>query len=186
MSLRRDPFHRIRPAEQLRQEKFNMKSPFDLGNSAGWNGSNDRDDVAKVEYLLGRAGELNLAETGGLTGYYGARLEQAVKRYQKRNTLKIDGHLNPKGPAINSLRMQMAAKEDDPADGGKDGNTPDDQTPPSDGDKKPGPEDPPLIREKSGETGDVHMNTEAFAPGTRDKNDFNDIGKLFPRKYWGM
>ena len=146
MSLNRDPFHRIRPAGQLRQEKFSLRNPFDIGNSVGWNGSNDRNDVAKVEYLLDRAGDLNLTKTDGLTGYYGARLEQAVKSYQKRNSLKVDGHLNPEGPTINSLRTQMAANEDDPADSGKDGDTPDDQTPPPDDDW--GTDESPSVFEK--------------------------------------
>ncbi len=93
---------------------INISNPFSLKSSVGWNGSNDRTDVAKVEHLLGRTGDLNLKETDGLTGYYGARVEQAGKRHQKRNNLKQDGHFNPNGESIRSLRTQLAQNDDKP------------------------------------------------------------------------
>jgi len=73
---------------------------FFLSDSVGWDGANNRDDVARVEKMLGRSGHLNLAKTDGPTGYYGLRLKEAVEAFQKEHGLKQDGHLNPDGETI--------------------------------------------------------------------------------------
>lgn len=73
-------------------------------------GKNRRGDVAKVEGLMGAAGPLDLWQTDGPTGYYGARLEDAVKRFQKSKGLKVDGHLNPGGETIGSLHDHLLRK----------------------------------------------------------------------------
>lgn len=81
---------------------------FDLRKSVGMNEENKRDDVAKVESLLGKTRRLNLTETDGPTGYFGERLKQAVQRFQKDNKLKTDGVLHPGGPTIRKLTDRLA------------------------------------------------------------------------------
>ena len=70
-------------------------------------GPNRRPDVAKIEALLGRTGDLDLSVTEGPTGYYGARLEEALQGYQGRNGLKVDGIANPAGETIGQLASDL-------------------------------------------------------------------------------
>jgi len=84
-------------------------SPFDdnfftLGAPVGPDQPNRRQDVIKVETILGNTGHHDLARTDGPLGYWGERQEMAVKTWQGENDLKIDGLLKPNGPTIASLR----------------------------------------------------------------------------------
>lgn len=74
-----------------------------LDGSVGRRGRNRRRDVAKVETLLDRTGDLDLDRTGGPTGYFGSPQEDGIRRFQRRNGLKVDGLVNPKGPTLASL-----------------------------------------------------------------------------------
>jgi len=49
---------------------------------------NQSDTVTKVQQLLNKWGYL---ESGSVTGYYGDATQQAVKDFQKRNSLSVDG-----------------------------------------------------------------------------------------------
>jgi hypothetical protein len=85
-------------------------SPFDddfftLGAPVGPGQPNRREDVIKVETILGNTGHHDLARTDGPLGYWGDRQEKAVKSWQEQNRLKIDGLLNPGGPTITSLKQ---------------------------------------------------------------------------------
>lgn len=86
-------------------------SPYQLDAPVGRRGDNGRIDVAKIETLLGRAGYLDLAPTDGPTGYYGTRVEDALKRFQKDGDLKADGLVNPGGPTLAALTRATAANE---------------------------------------------------------------------------
>lgn len=86
-------------------------NPFELEASVGRRGANDRIDVAKIETLLGKAGYLDLDTTEGPTGFYGARVENALKKFQRDGGLKTDGLVNPDGPTMVALRQQ--AEPDD-------------------------------------------------------------------------
>ncbi len=77
-----------------------------LSAPVGKNGKNDRLDVAKVEALLGAHDYLDLDTIGGPTGYAGARLAEATRRFQKDNNLRVDGRLDPGGETI--LRLAQA------------------------------------------------------------------------------
>lgn len=77
-----------------------------LSAPVGRNAQNDRLDVARVESLLGAHGYLDLDATDGPTGYAGARLEKATRRFQKDNALRVDGRLAPGGETI--LRLAQA------------------------------------------------------------------------------
>ena len=74
-----------------------------LTGPVGMIGDNRPNDVAKVETRLGQTGHLDLGATDGPTGYFGARTEQAVKRFQKDHGLNVDGRLNPGGETIRAL-----------------------------------------------------------------------------------
>lgn len=92
-------------------------SPYELDTSVGRRGDNDRIDVAKIETLLGKSGYLDLDATEGPTGYYGARVEDALKRFQRDGGLKIDGLARPDGPTMAALRREtkVAAKQNTPS-----------------------------------------------------------------------
>jgi len=83
---------------------------FDLSAPVGMGGASHRDDVVKVEGLLANTGHYDLKATEGPTGYAGARLDDAIKRYQGDNGLKVDGLLNPRGPTLASLGERLGSK----------------------------------------------------------------------------
>lgn len=97
-------FDRLSPRDGARRPGFDLSKPFSLSAPVGLQGPNKRDDVAKVESHLGRAGYMDLKPTNGPTGYPGQRLVQGIKRYQKDKGLKVDGYLNPTGSTLTSLR----------------------------------------------------------------------------------
>ncbi len=74
-----------------------------INNTIGRTDANDSNDIRDLETLLSRTGHLNLNKTDGPTGYFGTRLEQAIKSYQKDNDLKVDGRLNPGGETVVQL-----------------------------------------------------------------------------------
>lgn len=78
-----------------------------LSAPVGRHAENDRLDVAKVESLLGAHGYLDLDATDGPTGYAGARLDEATRRFQKDKGLRIDGRLAPGGETIMTLAMSQ-------------------------------------------------------------------------------
>ena len=86
------------------------QSPFDddffsLGAPVGPGQPNRREDVIKVETILGNTGHHDLAKTDGQLGWWGDRQEKAVKAWQGGNGLKVDGLLKPNGPTITSLKQ---------------------------------------------------------------------------------
>ncbi|WP_316978370.1 peptidoglycan-binding domain-containing protein [Shumkonia mesophila] len=103
---RPDPFGRLRTPDW----KVGLFRPDDdvgitlfgpVGSGAA--DANRPEDVAKVERLLGAVGHLDLGETDGPTGYYGARLKKGIERFQAENNLVVDGVLNPGGGTIRAL-----------------------------------------------------------------------------------
>lgn len=82
-----------------------------LDAPVGRRGDNDRTDVVKIETLLSKSGYLDLDATEGPTGYYGARVEDALKRFQKDGGLKADGLVNPDGPTLAALTRAAAAND---------------------------------------------------------------------------
>ncbi|HSV28791.1 MAG TPA: peptidoglycan-binding domain-containing protein, partial [Candidatus Omnitrophota bacterium] len=79
---------------------------FTLGAPVGPDQPNRREDVIKVETILGNTGHHDLAATAGPLGWWGERQEKAVKAWQGENGLKVDGVLKPGGPTIASLRRR--------------------------------------------------------------------------------
>lgn len=77
---------------------------FTLGAPVGPDQPNRREDVIKIETILGNTGHHDLARTDGPLGFWGERSEQAVKSWQGENGLKVDGLLKPGGPTITSLK----------------------------------------------------------------------------------
>ncbi len=111
---------RPRPNDQppaRRTHISNLDDFLALEGSVGWKGANARADVSRVETLLGLTGDLRLDQTDEPTGYFGKRLDNAIRSYQKRQGLTVDGHINPRGETITRLAVQL--KSD--GDGGKGG-----------------------------------------------------------------
>ncbi len=80
-----------------------------LSDHVGPRRRNRRDDVAKVELMLGGQGYLDLARTNGPTGYFGAPQEQAIRRLQADRGLSVDGWAAPDGETVASLRQGLRA-----------------------------------------------------------------------------
>ena len=146
-----DPFGRVLAEPKPDPEISNLRNLFRISQSVGMEGRNKRRDVAKVESLLGRLGELNLAETDGVTGFAGARLDEAVRRFQKRHRLKVDGQINPGGETIATAGAVLAASEKEPDSGNGEGDKPgsnDDPKNPGSGGDPSQNEDEPSTAEK--------------------------------------
>ncbi len=105
-----DPFGRVGMGAWRRRRKPSRDLDV-LDAPVGRRGDNGRIDVAKIETLLGNAGYLDLDATEGPTGYYGARVEDALKRFQKDGGLKADGLVNPDGPTLAALTRAAAAND---------------------------------------------------------------------------
>jgi len=151
-----DSFGRVLAEPKPDPEISNLRNLFRISQSVGMEGRNKRRDVAKVETLFGRLGELNLAETDGVTGFAGARLDESIRRFQKRHRLKVDGQINPGGETITTTGAVLAASEKE-------------QKP---GNGKEGKPDEHLIPEQPWITRDP-METNPSVPGTRDKGEFD-------------
>ncbi len=83
---------------------------FDLVDTVGLGRMNNRRDVFKVESILADAGGLDVAATNGPTGFGYYTLDDGVRKYQKRNGLKVDGWLRPGGPTIARMREQFGQR----------------------------------------------------------------------------
>ncbi len=91
----------------LEEDRLDLTRPFNLATSVGRIGGNERNDVAKIETLLGQSGHLDLSKTEGPTGFFGTRVEDAVKNFQKDYGLRIDGLVNPGGETIRALAQSL-------------------------------------------------------------------------------
>ncbi|WP_300295311.1 peptidoglycan-binding domain-containing protein [Ferrovibrio sp.] len=83
---------------------------FDLLEGVGEGRSNRRADVAKLQALLHREGDLDLFASGGPTGYWTPREEVALRAFQQRHGLEADGIADPEGQTIAVLRGLYAPK----------------------------------------------------------------------------
>jgi len=161
--MHKDPFGRVLAEPKPDPVILNIRNPFSLTDSVGMEGKNSRRDVAKVETLLGLLGEINLRETDGVTGFAGARLDESIRKFQKRNKLKVDGQINPGGETITTAGAVLASNDGD-------SNLP--------GNEEDEPEGT-LVPERPGDTLD-QMNRLPSSPGTRDQNVVPIPWKQFP------
>ena len=82
---------------------------FDLEDWVGPQHPSGRGDVAKIEGILANSGDYSLERTQGPTGYWGLALDDGIRKYQKRNGLKVDGALRPGGPTIRHMEDSFGA-----------------------------------------------------------------------------
>ena len=109
----RDPFGRVDPFgmestagfRSLRKKREQVADSFlgDLSAGVGRGQENRREDVAKVETLMERAGGYDLNRTDGPTGIFSRGLEDSVKDFQTRSGLKTDGLIFPRGETVTAL-----------------------------------------------------------------------------------
>ncbi|MBI4969228.1 MAG: peptidoglycan-binding protein [Rhodospirillales bacterium] len=83
---------------------------FDFLDPVGPDQPNRREDVIKLESLLGNSGHYDVSRTDGPTGWWGTPLEDGLKDYQKEKGLEVDGLVLPKGPTLASLKGDLASK----------------------------------------------------------------------------
>ncbi len=81
---------------------------FELLADVGRNRPNRRSDTFKVESLLANEGDPEMRAGIGPTGVWSPLLDAAIRRFQKRSGLKVDGWLAPGGPTIEALRGRQA------------------------------------------------------------------------------
>lgn len=80
---------------------------FDIKKPVGSAQPNQREDVIKVETILGNTGHFDIKGLGGPTGYIGSVLDEGIRNFQKQNGLEVDGILNPGGPTIATARKKL-------------------------------------------------------------------------------
>ena len=97
-----NPFGRVR--DTVYDDRPETKGLSTITNSVGMEGRNDRTDVAVAETLLHENGVLDTNQTKGPTGYFGMRADQAIRKFQKDQGLKVDGLMLPGGPTITALQ----------------------------------------------------------------------------------
>ena len=95
------------PPKRESDDYLDARNLFRITHPIGDGGTNDRTDVGKLEALMHMAGVYDLDATGGPTGYYGARLKQAVRKFQKAHALRIDGDVNPHGETIRTIAQNL-------------------------------------------------------------------------------
>ncbi len=93
--------------KQRREDEDSLDGWFDLADTIGLGRMNGRRDVFKVESILADAGDLDFAGTNGPAGYGQYTLDDGVRKFQKRNGLKVDGWLRPDGPTVTKMREQF-------------------------------------------------------------------------------
>ncbi len=158
---------------------------FDLDDWVGPRHPSKRPDIAKLEGILANSGDYSLERTQGPTGYWGLALDDGIRKYQKRNGLKIDGTLRPGGPTIEHMRENFAVLLD-----GHTPPTPDDIDAHHDivGDNNPGTiawQDPPATFANVANLPEVDQETDAsnarLARGMAKSGDFRSYAQLFAR-----
>ena len=105
----RDPFGRL--PETRNEEPFDLSNIYNLNGRITGQGNSNHNDVAKIEVLLDQAGVFDISETQGPTGYYGLRLEQGLKKFQKQRGLQVDGKIDPNGETLQALKSVLGDKE---------------------------------------------------------------------------
>ena len=87
-----------------------MLMPFRLKRPIGPDSVMDRDDVLNTKRALNTLGFLE-APDYGLTPYPDAPMIAAVKGFQRRHGLSVDGVMNPDGPTAEALGQVLAAQQ---------------------------------------------------------------------------
>jgi hypothetical protein len=77
---------------------------FDLSGPVGMRFASARDDAIRLEGILANSGDLDLSERGGPTGYWGLAQDKALRGYQRRNGLAVDGWAGPGGETVAHMR----------------------------------------------------------------------------------
>ena len=85
---------------------------FDLSGDVGRGFPTARQDAIKLEAILANSGDHDLSATDGPTGYWGTALDAALRGYQKRNDLAVDGWARPDGPTIRHMRDSLGRRLD--------------------------------------------------------------------------
>lgn len=68
--------------------------------------------LATVETLLRQTGDLDFRRDSEPTGLFGVPLEEATRRFQRRNRLAVDGIVNPADETIQALERASFGRED--------------------------------------------------------------------------
>lgn len=79
---------------------------------------NRHPDIKTVESILDSMGYLDTKKTDGPAGWFGSRIERAIKSFQKDEGLKSDGVINPGGPTERTMVKKVpptSANMDDAA-----------------------------------------------------------------------
>ena len=95
-----------------RGRNLRLEDRFRLRGSVGRGRPNEPGDVATVETLLRQTGDLDFRRDREPTGLFGVPLEEATRRFQRRNRLAADGIVNPEDETIKALERESFGRED--------------------------------------------------------------------------
>jgi len=98
------------PDTKRRDDEETADSWFNLADTVGLGRMNGRRDVFKIESILADSGDLDFAGTNGPAGYGQYTLDDGLRKFQKRNGLKVDGWLRPDGPTVTKMREQFGER----------------------------------------------------------------------------
>jgi hypothetical protein len=103
-----NPIHARRPTRPPTSRGTTASGGFfSLGDGVGPGQPNRRQDLIKIETILGNTGDLDIAKSGGPLGWWGQRQHDGILSYQRRNGLEADGTLLPGGPTITAMRGEV-------------------------------------------------------------------------------
>ena len=84
-------------------------------------------------------------------------MDEAIRRFQKRNRLRVDGQINPGGETLTTLGATLAAEPESDSDT-------------NDGSNQPPDQKEPVLPKRPFETRD-RMDSIPTVPGTLDNNE---------------
>lgn len=87
---------------------FDLKDLFRLRAAVGPLAVNNTDDVAKVETALDRLGFITMNQRQGPSGEFHSELDRGLRKFQSANRLKEDAKVNPDGPTLRKMALQIA------------------------------------------------------------------------------
>jgi len=95
-----------------RGPNLRLEDRFRLRGSVGRGRPNEPGDVATVETLLRQTGDLDFRRDSEPTGLFGVPLEEATRRFQRRNRLAVDGIVTPEDETIQAIERESFGRED--------------------------------------------------------------------------
>ena len=106
-----------------------QKAEINILSSVGKSQNNVPNDVEQIQKALGTLSFLAPSLGFEPTGIIDETTDEAIKSFQKRNNLRIDGHILPRGETESTINTALSSEGDNSGDGENDGSEGNDNTP---------------------------------------------------------